>query len=226
MNFFDTIWYCLLLQIFIPAQPVTYEAIVASDYVRTYAIFIYNCINADYMDKPEMIAGVTGINIPGYKLKEFRYSSTPYSIEMRCLNSPASNWFNLVYELSANTNFSLLPGNLYVVHTCTWLFVIVCLCTRLYIHNNASKMDETSYLMYMFVDCFSVSTGNSCIANGYKYSSCCQPLQDPTYSCRVTSSQNCYCDALCLEQGDCCSDVDQLQVFRSCVPSEQRSMTE
>ena len=88
--------------------------------MRTYAIFTYDCINPDYINEPEPIAGVIGINLPGLRMEEFRYSSTPYGIELRCLNRPISNWFNLIYDLNTKTNASLLDlsGKLCFTYTC------------------------------------------------------------------------------------------------------------
>lgn len=69
-------------------------------------MFIYECINDDYLDYSEPIAGVIGVNIPGLISEEFRYSATPYSIELRCLNSPTSKWFNLIYEITTNNDIT------------------------------------------------------------------------------------------------------------------------
>lgn len=51
--------------------------------------------------------------------------------------------------------------------------------------------------------------------------SCCQPFSDPSESCRVQKSQVgfCYCDGLCFERGDCCNDIDTIEV-KACVPCE------
>ena len=54
------------------------------------------------MNFPDEISGTIGVNIPGISLlQRFRYSNTPYAVEVRCLNIGANETFvNLVYDLN------------------------------------------------------------------------------------------------------------------------------
>ena len=81
---------------------------------RTYAIFTYNCPSLDkerYRNSPDELSATIGVNIPGILLETFRYSDTPYAVELRCLNILEDETFvNLVYDLNPPVNETLLPG--------------------------------------------------------------------------------------------------------------------
>ena len=80
---------------------------------RTYAIFTYNCPSPDverYKNSPDEISATIGISIPGFVLEIFRYSNTPYAVELRCLNIAANETFvNLVYDINPAPPLLELP---------------------------------------------------------------------------------------------------------------------
>ena len=63
------------------------------------------------MNFPDPISATIGMNIPGVSLETFRYSDTPYAVEVRCLNVGANETFvNLVYDLNPSSSPVEPPG--------------------------------------------------------------------------------------------------------------------
>ena len=99
-----------------------FQVVVVSDNStgKTYAIFTYNCTSPDvetYMNFPDELSGTIGINIPNVSLEIFRYSDTPFAVELRCLNIREGETFvNLVYDLtpasSTSGSSSIAPGKI------------------------------------------------------------------------------------------------------------------
>ena len=107
-------------------QPVDFQVVVVSDNStgKTYAIFTYNCTSFDeerYRNFPDELSATIGVKIPGIPPETFRYSDTPYAVELRCVNIPEDETFvNLVYDLNPSVNETLSPGetdNPYSKHT-------------------------------------------------------------------------------------------------------------
>ena len=127
---------------------MNFQAVVVSDTSdnRTFAIFTYNCDSPNvetYMNFPDEISGTIGIHIPGINLlQRFRYSDTPYAVEVRCLNIGANDTFvNLVYDLNpqpkgeteSHWKYILAMFQFHVVITeftnrCVCVCVFVCVC--------------------------------------------------------------------------------------------------
>ena len=98
-------------------QPVDFQGVVVSDNStgKTYAIFTYNCTSSPdkerYRNSPDGISATIGIGIPNFIVETFRYSNTPYAVELRCLNILANETLvNLVYDLNPPVLGILSPG--------------------------------------------------------------------------------------------------------------------
>lgn len=79
-----------------------FQTIIASNQTTTYAIFTYLCVSKLIPQQADI-----GYNLPNYESKYFRYSDTPYSHQIGCINKPAGvDYFNLLYTLTERTNVS------------------------------------------------------------------------------------------------------------------------
>ncbi|XP_019853754.1 PREDICTED: uncharacterized protein LOC100636458 isoform X2 [Amphimedon queenslandica] len=77
-----------------------FQAIVASNETTTRVIFTYLCVSKLIPQKADI-----GFNVPNYESKHFRYSDTPYSRQIGCINKPVDvDYFNLLYTLTERTS--------------------------------------------------------------------------------------------------------------------------
>lgn len=77
-----------------PLQENTFQAIIVSDGYYSYSIFTYKC---------GLMKWDNGVNI-GYSAGGNTYENyDPSSREVACVNSPESDWNNVVYQLSEDS---------------------------------------------------------------------------------------------------------------------------
>ena len=68
---------------------------VATDGIRSYAIFTYRCGDMNWANSPTI-----GFNAAGNHYANHPNTGSSSGQEIACLHSPFSEWYNLVYELS------------------------------------------------------------------------------------------------------------------------------
>ena len=72
---------------------------MASSGPLTYVIYTYHC---ELLTNPGLYRGaVIGYNLGGFEFENHRLSETLVANRVACGNWPASNWFNLVYQLNS-----------------------------------------------------------------------------------------------------------------------------
>ena len=69
-----------------------------TDFNNTYAIFTYVC------DRDVKVPAEVGVNIQDGFQEVFRYSSTPYTSLLACINNV--RYYNLFYNLNTTGNYS------------------------------------------------------------------------------------------------------------------------
>ena len=82
---------------YIVLQRASFQGVLATDYKRSFAIFIYKCEdeNASFSDR----ATIGFVARDGFYVNhEATFLDNPYSIS--CLDFPASQWTNVIYEIS------------------------------------------------------------------------------------------------------------------------------
>ena len=175
----------------------SYQTIIVTDRNTTYAVYSYPCLS----DPPRQSA-VIGISSPIGTI-QYRYSNLDTTSFLGCSHGNSTNMYSLVYSLTEIQNISSFSNGMF--HLCT--------VTHSHIYNPLS--------CYTLISSHSLSLTGSCVAAGLAQQSCCRPFADPTESCRAGSGDGaCYCDGLCFERNDCCSDIHSVQDLQSCVPSQ------
>ena len=102
-----------------------------------------------------------GYNLPNYESKDFRYSDSPYSRQIGCINKPVGvDYFNLLYTLTG---------------TYTFTNAVIILITI-----EQSNVSQTMNPVRM----------SNCSEVGL-LGGCCKPFQDPTISCRARDGCYC-----------------------------------
>ena len=83
------------------------QSAVVTDYNSTFVVYIYNC-TASYQT-----GGLIGVHIngPGFIDQKFRYSNTPMTSQLACINSAGRNirFYNLHYLLTEDLNVGKFP---------------------------------------------------------------------------------------------------------------------
>ena len=104
-------------------QAVDFQVVLIGNRQTTYVIYTYFCPSGpspyDAGFVPHPISATVGVSIEDLFDREFRYSNTDYTVEMRCINRIAEsnidyNWYNLYYNLTDNSMDISLGEFLYV----------------------------------------------------------------------------------------------------------------
>ena len=78
-----------------PLQTNTFQAVVITSGVESYALFTYQCGSMEWS------GGATiGFNTDDTFFMNHRLSGTARANEIACLNSPTTIWSNVVYQLT------------------------------------------------------------------------------------------------------------------------------
>lgn len=78
------------------------QSVIASDLKSTHAIYTYLCISELKPLRAEIF-----YKLGNYKSESFRYSDTPYTNKIGCLNKVAGvDYYNLLYTLAGSSNTS------------------------------------------------------------------------------------------------------------------------
>ena len=102
-------------------QLVDFQVVLIGDWTKTYVIYTYFCpsdhspYHTDFIPHP--ISATIGVSIEDLFDREFRYSDTDYTVELRCINQITDskfdyNWYNLYYDLTTDPidmNTSMSP---------------------------------------------------------------------------------------------------------------------
>ena len=88
---------------------MVFQAIIISDYTKTFTIFIYKC-------GPTLrpLNAIIGYSIVNFSSETFRYSETPFTQKMACINTKVNvEYYNLIYSLTEK-----VPGtpDLYILY--------------------------------------------------------------------------------------------------------------
>ena len=78
----------------------TWQGLVITNGTNSYAVFIYRCGDITWASSPTI-----GFNAAGSS-----FANEPNTgSEIACLNSPHSQWYNLVYQISLPNSTAALP---------------------------------------------------------------------------------------------------------------------
>ena len=83
------------------AQTNTFQALVATDGIRSYAVFTYKCDSLRWSGQNRH--AVIGYNLRG-RFINHPLSNTVQVVNVSCANSPATPWTNLVYSIGTVQN--------------------------------------------------------------------------------------------------------------------------
>ena len=77
-------------------QTNTFQGIITTDYMRSFAVFSYKCGDIEYPNSATI----------GFTAGDVLYANHPLTLRGRaqdiaCINSPESEWVNVVYELTS-----------------------------------------------------------------------------------------------------------------------------
>ena len=86
--------YSVSLLIFF-SQNNTWQGLVITDGATSYAVFTYRCGDMNWAYGPTI-----GFNAAGDYYVNHPNTGSTSGEEIACLNSPTSQWYNLVYEIS------------------------------------------------------------------------------------------------------------------------------
>jgi hypothetical protein len=146
-------------------RKIEFQSIIASDFNDTYVIFTHKCSPGLRPFHASM-----GISLHNFTAYEFRYSDTPYSHEIACINSPAgvdyyTVSFKITSEITLRKNRSINEGNVRQEHlNCSSLPTEQC-CTPF--------SDPT-------VSClvWDPTTADHCYCDAlcYRYGDCCEDI--------------------------------------------------
>ena len=107
-------------------QENTFQTILISDGTYTYAIFVYYCGRLEWGNGP-----IIGYNAAGERFD----NHDPSSVEIACLNFPASYWQNVVYRLSTDSSEIPVPG----IYTTFSSSLVIFTYTLVHASNRASN---------------------------------------------------------------------------------------
>ena len=82
-----------------PSQRNTFQGIVITDGSKTYAVYIYLCDDIQWSD-----GSVIGFNAGGSYFANHPLSDTIAARDIDCVNSPGSEWNNVVYDLNPSVS--------------------------------------------------------------------------------------------------------------------------
>ena len=85
-------------------QNNTFQAIVITDGTRSYSVFTYKCGELQWSYNGPTI----GYNAGGAYFKNHPNTGSFAAHEIACLNSPQSDWYNVVYNLSVSLSAGTL----------------------------------------------------------------------------------------------------------------------
>ena len=146
------------------------------------------------LSDPPRQSAVIGISSP-IGINQYRYSNLDTTSFLGCSHGNSASMYSLMYSLTEIPNTPSSNGMFYTLSLIIY------------------KPTHSLFL--------SLTLTGSCVAAGLAQQSCCRAFTDPTESCRAGSGDGaCYCDGLCFERNDCCSDIHSVQVLQSCVPSQ------
>ena len=88
------------------SQNNTWQGLVITDGTESYAIFIYRCGDMTWAYNPTI-----GFTAAGSSFANHPNTGSTNAEEIACLNTPLSQWYNLVYQISLPnaTNQTSLP---------------------------------------------------------------------------------------------------------------------
>ena len=88
------------------SQVNTWQGLVVTDGTNSYAVFTYRCGDMTWAYNPTI-----GFNAAGSSFANHPNTGSSNAEEIACLNSPQSQWYNLVYQISLPnaTNETSLP---------------------------------------------------------------------------------------------------------------------
>lgn len=85
------------LQYYYPTQVNSFQAIIITDHTsQAYAVFTYKCGDLNWARSPTI-----GFNAGGLFYDNYDLSGSTNADILDCFNSPTSDYFNLVYNISA-----------------------------------------------------------------------------------------------------------------------------
>ena len=85
------------LTLFIFSQRNTFQGVVITDTIKTYAVYIYRCNDIEWSD-----GSVIGFNAGGSFFANHPLSDSTAARDIDCVNSPGSERNNVVYDLNPN----------------------------------------------------------------------------------------------------------------------------
>lgn len=140
------------------------QSVIASDLTSTHAIYTYLCISELKPLHAEIF-----YKLGNYKSESFRYSDTPYTNKIGCLNKVAGvNYYNLLYTLAGSNNTS---GSSRSAHNCKEAGLLGGCCRPF--------QDPT-------ISCRAGNLTNNCYCDSlcYRFGDCCsdvgrEPLEKP-----------------------------------------------
>ena len=75
----------------------SFQAIIVTDYTnQTYAVFTYKCGDLNWARTPTI-----GFNAASLFYENYELSGSPNAESMDCTNDPGSEYFNLMYNITA-----------------------------------------------------------------------------------------------------------------------------
>ena len=88
----------------------TFQGIVTTDHRRSFAVFTYKCGDIEYSNSATI----------GFAAGDVLFANHPFTLrkktkDVACINSPDSQWVNVVYEL---TSEDLQPLGKHKIVTC------------------------------------------------------------------------------------------------------------
>ena len=88
------------------SQNNTWQGLVITDGIESYALYIYRCGDMTWAYSPTI-----GFNAAGNSFANHPDTGSTNAEEIACLNTPLSQWYNLVYQISLPnaTNQTSLP---------------------------------------------------------------------------------------------------------------------
>ena len=80
------------------SQSNTFQGIVITNRSKTYAVYTYHCDDMQWSD-----GSVIGFNAGGSYYANHPLSDSIEACDIDCVHSPGSEWNNVVYDLTPNT---------------------------------------------------------------------------------------------------------------------------
>ena len=85
--------------IFVQTKSNTFQAVLATDGIRFYAIYTYKCGELNWAHSHTGGYAVIGVDFSPYLFAEHPLSRKPNVTEIACINNDTSVWSNVVYTL-------------------------------------------------------------------------------------------------------------------------------